>query len=105
MEENGKKLRKKKVNKGKGEAKKLVETEASQLSKVANEEKMYKTRVPYPSRLKQQQLDKQFDKFLEVFKSLHINILFVDALAQMPSYAKFLKDILKKKMRLEDFEM
>ena len=65
---------------------------------------MYKTRVPFPSRLKQQQLDKQFAKFLEVFKSLHINIPFVDALAQMPSYAKFLKKILKNKKRIEDYE-
>ena len=71
--------------------------ETSQPSKVAIDEKMYKTRVPFPSRLKQQQLDKQFAKFLEVFKSLHINIPFVDALAQMPTYAKFLKDILKNK--------
>ena len=55
--------------------------ETSQPSKVALDEKMYKTRVPFPSRLKQQQLDKQFAKFLEVFKSLHINIPFVDALA------------------------
>ena len=49
-------------------------------------------------------MDKQFAKFLEVFKTLHINIPFVDALAQMPSYAKFLKDILKNKKRFEDFE-
>ena len=76
----------------------------SQPSKVAIDEKMYKTRVPFPARLKQQQLDKQFAKFLEVFKTLHINIPFVDAFAQMPSYAKFLKDILKNKRRLEDFE-
>ena len=95
---------KKKVDKGKGETKKPSETEVSQSSKVVNEEKMYKTRVPYPLRLKQQQLNKQFAKFLEVFKSLHINIPFVVALAQMPSYAKFLKVILKNKKRLEDFE-
>ena len=43
-------------------------------------------------------------KFLEVFKKLHINIPFAEALAQMPSYAKFLKDILSKKRRLEDYE-
>ena len=67
-------------------------------------EKMYKTRVPFPSRLKQQKLDKQFAKFLKVFKSLHINIPFVDALTQMPTNAKFLKDILKNKRRLEDCE-
>ena len=41
---------------------------------------------------------------MEVFKKLHINILFADALEQMPSYVKFMKDILSKKRRLSNFE-
>ena len=36
--------------------------------------------VPYPQRLRQNKLDKQFTKFMEVFKKLHINIPFADAL-------------------------
>ncbi|KAL8155756.1 hypothetical protein AgCh_000967 [Apium graveolens] len=36
-------------------------------------------------------LDKQFEKFLEVFKKLHINIPFAEALEQMPSYARLMK--------------
>ncbi|XP_074342000.1 uncharacterized protein LOC141679397 [Apium graveolens] len=47
---------------------------------------------PYPKRLQKQKFDKQFAKFLEVFKKLHINIPFAEALEQMPSYAKFMKD-------------
>ena len=35
---------------------------------------------------------------------LHMNIPFVDALEQMPSYVKFMKEILSKKRRLSDFE-
>ena len=42
---------------------------------------------------------------MEVFKKLHINIPFVDALEQMPSYVKFMKDILSRKRRLLDFEI
>ncbi|XP_022866955.1 uncharacterized protein LOC111386723 [Olea europaea var. sylvestris] len=49
-------------------------------------------------------MEQQYKKFLEVFKKLHINILLVDALLQMPSYAKFLKDILSNKRKLEDHE-
>ncbi|KAL2462345.1 Uncharacterized protein Adt_45765 [Abeliophyllum distichum] len=49
-------------------------------------------------------LDKQFTKFLEVFRKLHINILFADALAQMPSYAKFMNDILSNKRKLKEHE-
>ena len=59
---------------------------------------------PYPQRLRQNKLDKQFTKFLEVFKKLHINIPFADALEQMPNYVKFMKDILSRKRRLSEFE-
>ncbi|XP_062080890.1 uncharacterized protein LOC133785687 [Humulus lupulus] len=61
-------------------------------------------KIPYPQRLQKNSLDKQFSKLLEVFKKLHINIPFVEALEQMPSYVKFMKEILSKKRRLEDFE-
>ena len=62
------------------------------------------TPIPYPQRLKKHKLDKQFTKFMDVFKKLHINIPFADALEQMPSYVKFMKDILSQKRRLADFE-
>ena len=57
-----------------------------------------------PQHLKKSKLDRQFTKFPEVFKKLHINILFTDALEQIPSYVKFMKEILSKKRRLPDFE-
>ena len=60
--------------------------------------------VSYPQRLKKHKLDKQFTKFMDVFKKLHINIPFADALEQMTSYVKFMKDILSQKRRLADFE-
>ena len=60
--------------------------------------------ISYPQRLKKSKLDKQFTKFLEVFKKLHINIPFADALEKMPSYVKFMKEILSKKRTLSDFE-
>nr|GEY17336.1 reverse transcriptase domain-containing protein [Tanacetum cinerariifolium] len=40
--------------------------------------------------------------FLNMFKELHINIKLVDALAQIPKYAKLLKDLLTNKENLED---
>ncbi|XP_028791318.1 uncharacterized protein LOC114747196 [Neltuma alba] len=40
-----------------------------------------------------------------MFKQLHINILFAEALEQMPKYAKFLKDVLSKKKRFSEFEI
>ncbi|XP_062085772.1 uncharacterized protein LOC133791881 [Humulus lupulus] len=61
-------------------------------------------KIPYPQRLRKNSLNKKLSKFLEVFKKLHINIPFVEALEQMSSYVKFMKEILSKKRRLEDFE-
>ena len=61
--------------------------------------------ILYPQCLKKHKLDKQFTKFMKVFKKLHINIPFVDALEQMRSYVKFMKDILSQKRRLADFEI
>ncbi|KAL8485323.1 hypothetical protein ACS0TY_027572 [Phlomoides rotata] len=62
-------------------------------------------RVPFPQRFVKKKLDENFAKFLEVFKKLHINIPFYDALEQMPNYAKFLKDLLSKRRRIEEPEM
>ena len=39
-----------------------------------------------------------------MFKKLHINIPFADALAQMPKYGKFMKEILINKRKLEEHE-
>ncbi|KAA3487793.1 hypothetical protein EPI10_031597 [Gossypium australe] len=39
-----------------------------------------------------------------MLKHLHINIPLVEALEKMPNYAKFIKDVLSKKRRLEEFE-
>ena len=61
--------------------------------------------IPYPKHLNKHKLDKLFTKFMELFKKLHINIQFADALEQMPSYVKFMKDILSQKIRVADFEI
>ncbi|KAM6580981.1 hypothetical protein CsatA_004755 [Cannabis sativa] len=61
-------------------------------------------KIHYPQRLRKSSLDKQFTKFLEVFKRLHINIPFAEALEQMPRSVKFMKEILSKKRKLEDYE-
>ncbi|XP_073154071.1 uncharacterized protein [Henckelia pumila] len=56
--------------------------------------------LPFPQRARQLNFDHQFKKFLEIFKKLHVNIPFADAIAQIPSYAKFLKEILANKRNL-----
>ena len=41
---------------------------------------------------------------MDIFKKLHINIPFAEALKQMSGYVKFIKDILSKKRKLGDYE-
>ena len=60
--------------------------------------------VPFPERLKPNKFDKDFEKFVKIFNQLHINITFVDAILQVPSYAKFFKEIVIQKRKLKDYE-
>ncbi|XP_050919816.1 uncharacterized protein LOC127137392 [Lathyrus oleraceus] len=62
----------------------------------------YKPPIPFPQRLKQTKLDNQYKKFVKVIEKLHVEIPFTEAITQIPSYAKFLKDVLTNKRRLND---
>ena len=56
--------------------------------------------VPFPQRLQKAKKEEQFSKFLENFKKIEINIPFVEAINQMPNYAKFLTERLSKKKKV-----
>ncbi|GKB12991.1 hypothetical protein Tco_0846914 [Tanacetum coccineum] len=58
--------------------------------------------VPFPRRLRKEKEEAQQKKFLENLKQLRINLPFIEALAQMLKYAKFLKGLLTNKSRLEE---
>ena len=81
---------------------KQVESAIEARSQPSHEVPEYKTTIPYPARLKKDKTDEQYGRFLEIFKQLHINLLLVEVLSQMPRYAKFLKDLLSKKRKLEE---
>ena len=87
-------------NEGKVEEEVIEDLEKNQ-SPVSYE---HHIKIPYPQRLQKKTLDKQFSKFLDIFRKLHINIPFAEALEQMPSYVKFMKEILSKKRKMEDYE-
>ena len=61
--------------------------------------------IPYPQRIKKKTDDDSFKRFVQVLKQLHINIPFVEALAKIPSYAKYLKELLSKKRKLDDWSV
>ncbi|XP_016206519.1 uncharacterized protein LOC107646891 [Arachis ipaensis] len=64
----------------------------------------YRTRMSYPQKLRQVEKDKQFARFVDYLKTLEIKIPFAEALEQIPSYAKFIKDILSHKKDRREVE-
>ncbi|GJY37207.1 hypothetical protein Tco_0422585 [Tanacetum coccineum] len=60
--------------------------------------------IPYPSRMhqekRQEKYEVQIHKFWQMFKQLHINISFADALILIPKYQKMLKSLLSNKEKL-----
>ncbi|XP_037492801.1 uncharacterized protein LOC105645414 [Jatropha curcas] len=97
---NGKQLEdpsRKEVDKQEEEKKKIPIIDLEEKEEV----KPYVPPIPFPQRLKQSN-DKSFLNFFDVLKKLQINIYFPEALAEMPSYAKFLKEILSKKRKIND---
>ncbi|XP_062086131.1 uncharacterized protein LOC133792239 [Humulus lupulus] len=50
-------------------------------------------KIPYPQRLRKTKLNKHFSKFLDIFRKIHINIPFTEALEQMPIETKALCDL------------
>jgi len=81
------------------EPEKKRENEKEQKSKTISP-KPYMPPLPFPQRFVRAKLESQFGKFLGMLKQLHINVLFLDALSQIPLYAKFLKEILSKKRKI-----
>ena len=62
----------------------------------------YQPKIPFPQRLAKYRNDEHFGKFMEVLKQLSISMPLLDTLTQIPSYAKFLKDILSNKRSLSE---
>ncbi|XP_052626825.1 uncharacterized protein LOC111876818 [Lactuca sativa] len=64
--------------------------------------KPYQSPLPFPSWERQEKQNEDYQNFLEHIKSLQINIPFIEAVAQMPKYAKFLKEQLTSRKKLEE---
>ncbi|XP_070028666.1 uncharacterized protein [Nicotiana sylvestris] len=58
--------------------------------------------IPFPQRLAKYQKEEQYKKFLEMLKQIHVNILLIDALKEMPGYAKMMKDLMFQKFDFQD---
>nr|GEY71605.1 reverse transcriptase domain-containing protein [Tanacetum cinerariifolium] len=65
-----------------------------------------KPTIPYPSRANKQKLCEKDDmlalKFVEIFRNLHLELSFADALLHMPKFALMFKSLLNNKDKLFD---
>ncbi|XP_073307108.1 uncharacterized protein [Primulina huaijiensis] len=93
------------VEEGESDGRKEKETEKFKAEIEVERPPIFKPTLPYPQRFKKKNFDDQFAKFLEIFKKIHNNIPFADALEQMPNYEKFIKDVMSKKRKLPEFEI
>ncbi|GJS74861.1 hypothetical protein Tco_0707702 [Tanacetum coccineum] len=63
-----------------------------------------KPSIPYPSRLIDQKIrekaNNQIEKFYQIFKDLHFDISFADALILMPKFSSTLKSLISNKEKL-----
>lgn len=58
----------------------------------------------YPHAPTKKDKERKYVRFLDIFKRLHINILYDKSLEQMPTYSKFMKEVLTKKRRYTNEE-
>ncbi|RYR77448.1 hypothetical protein Ahy_A01g001913 [Arachis hypogaea] len=68
------------------EAKQESETEQAKDMQKEGTLETYQPKAPFPQRLGGGEKGKTYSRFLETFKSLHINIPFLDILQQMPTH-------------------
>ncbi|GJV57114.1 reverse transcriptase domain-containing protein [Tanacetum coccineum] len=61
----------------------------------------YKPKITYPQRLRKEKMEAQYGKFLDMIRAVRINVPFIDVLAGMPNYGKFLKELISNKHKIE----
>ncbi|CAN6547344.1 unnamed protein product [Malus baccata var. baccata] len=61
--------------------------------------------VPFPSRFLQAKNEEEEKDVLETFRKVHVNIPLLDAIKQIPKYAKFLKKLCTTRKRIREREV
>ncbi|CAM8884701.1 unnamed protein product [Rhodiola kirilowii] len=65
----------------------------------------YKPPVPFPQQLVAIRQDKEFKQFVDKICTLYINMPLTDAITKIPTYAKFMKEILTGKRKIDGTEI
>ncbi|XP_019451879.1 PREDICTED: uncharacterized protein LOC109353980 [Lupinus angustifolius] len=81
------------------------EKETSEVRKEEKQNSLLQKKIPYLIAPLKAKKEEQFTRFMEIFKTLQINIPFAEVLEQMPIYSKFMKELLSKKWRYQEKEV
>ncbi|CAO2830619.1 unnamed protein product [Amaranthus hypochondriacus] len=57
--------------------------------------------APFPQRLAKARLDKRYGKFLQLVKDIHLKFPFLQVVTEIPSFARFLKDLTTNRNKTE----
>ncbi|XP_074314068.1 uncharacterized protein LOC141649272 [Silene latifolia] len=61
--------------------------------------------IPFPQRLARAKLEQKYGKFMDMMKGINITMPFIDAIKEIPSYRKFLKELISNKNSLSPTTM
>ena len=77
------------------------EKKEEMVEKKKSEEKEAKiTPPPFPSRLSSNKKEREDSEIMATFRKVEVNIPLLDAIKQVPRYAKFLKELCTSKKKL-----
>ncbi|GJX59398.1 hypothetical protein Tco_0290788 [Tanacetum coccineum] len=83
-----------------------VSPSPSSLPKVVEQEPETKPTIPYPSRINKEKLREKDNlltlKFVEMFRNIHFELSFADALLHMPKFAPMFRKVLNNKDKIID---
>nr|GFA64391.1 reverse transcriptase domain-containing protein [Tanacetum cinerariifolium] len=92
------------ISNAKGEAKAITTRSDKPTEEPTEVIPKAKANLPYPSRLQKEKLREKDDilaaKFMEIFRDLHFELSFADALIHMPKFAPMFKKLLNNKDKL-----
>ncbi|XP_057800127.1 uncharacterized protein LOC131015724 [Salvia miltiorrhiza] len=60
------------------------------------------TDAPYPGRLRQKAKEREASEMMKMFQKVELSIPLLDAIRKIPKYAKFLKDLCSRKVKMEE---
>nr|GEW72483.1 reverse transcriptase domain-containing protein [Tanacetum cinerariifolium] len=63
--------------------------------------KTYKPKIPYPQCLRKEKMEAQYGKFLDMIRTVRINVPLIDVFAGMPNYEKSLKELISNKHKIK----